>query len=417
MTAPTALPDNTFSLTSDKNFFGVWQSRLSSGLAFHMLSVAVGWQLYELTNNPHDLGLVGLVQFVPMFVASPIAGYVADNFDRRRVAAICQVLAALAALALAFGAALGWLDRLQIFALMGLIGAIRAFEFPTMFALVPLLVTRDALPRAVSLYASANQSSIVLGPAVGGILTMAGPKVAYGTAALLFALAALITARLKTAPQEIRRQAPSIQALLAGAQFIKRSPDLLGALSLDLIAVLVGAVVALMPIFARDILHVGPWGLGILRASPAIGALAMSLYIARRPLGRYSGKKMFGGVALYGLATLVFGLSTSFVLSVLALTIMGAADMISVVVRQSLVQLRTPDDMRGRVSAVNSMFISGSNQLGDYRAGAVAAAFGAIPAVLLGGSAAILTAGLWTVLFPTLRRLDRLEDAPEKSAG
>lgn len=374
-----------------------------------MLFVAIGWQLYELTSNPLDLGLVGLVQFVPLFLASPLAGYAADTRDRRRVALICQTVASVIALVLTVSAFTGQIGRNQIFLLVGLLGLLRAFEFPTLSALVPLLVPRGQMARAVSHYSSANQASIVLGPAVGGILTMAGPAVAYGVATALLAAAAWRTSTLRPAPQTLNTQPFSVATLLAGGKFIVATPVILGALSMDLVAVLLGAVVALLPIVARDILHVGPWGLGILRASPAVGALAMAYYLARNPLQGAAGPKMFWGVAIYGFATIVFGLAGTLVVAVLALAVMGAADIISVVVRQTLVQLRTPDDMRGRVGAVNTMFIAGSNQLGDFRAGLAAAAIGTSPAILIGGVCAVAIAGLWSLLFPALRKLDRLD--------
>ncbi len=375
-----------------------------------MLFVAIGWQLYELTANPLDLGLVGLVQFVPLFIASPLAGYVADTRDRRRVVMICQAIAAGIALLLTLSAMSGSIGRGQIFLLVALLGLLRAFEFPTLSALVPLVVPREHMTRAVSLYSSANQASIVLGPAIGGILTMAGPEVAYAVATVFIAAAAWRTSTLRPGAQTLNTAPFSVATLLAGGQFILKTPVILGALSLDLVAVLLGAVVALLPIVAKDILQVGPWGLGILRASPAIGALAMAFYIAYNPISTAAGRKMFWGVAVYGVATVFFGLANSLPMAVIALVVMGAADVISVVVRQTLVQLRTPDEMRGRVGAVNTMFIAGSNQLGDFRAGLAASAFGTIPAILLGGGCAIVIAGLWAVLFPSLRQLHRLDD-------
>ncbi|HRK18416.1 MAG TPA: MFS transporter [Hyphomicrobiaceae bacterium] len=406
----TAANDDAFSLTGSPGLFALWQSRFLSGTAVQMLFVAIGWQLYELTANPLDLGLVGLVQFVPLFLASPLAGYAADTRDRRRVALVCQSVAAIIALLLTLSALSGQIGRYQIFLLVGLLGLLRAFEFPTLSALVPLLVTRDQMTRAVSHYSSANQASIVLGPAVGGILTMAGPAVAYGVATALLAAAAWRTSTLRPAPQNLNTSPFSVTTLLAGGKFIISTPVILGALSLDLVAVLLGAVVALLPIVAKDILQVGPWGLGILRASPAVGALSMAIYLAHNPLRSAAGAKMFWGVAIYGVATIVFGFAGSFLVAILALLVMGAADVISVVVRQSLVQLRTPDDMRGRVGAVNTMFIAGSNQLGDFRAGLVAAAIGTGPAILVGGVCAVAIAAVWAALFPSLRKLDRLEN-------
>ena len=407
MTEPVVL--EPFSLTRAPSLFALWQSRFLSGTAVQMLFVAIGWQLYELTSNPLDLGLVGLVQFLPLFVASPVAGYAADTQDRRRLALICQSIATVIALILTLSALAGHLGRGQIFLLVGLLGLMRAFEFPTLSALIPLVAPREHMARAVSVYSSANQASIVLGPAIGGILTMAGPEVAYAVATVFLAAAAWRTSTLRPAPQTLATTPFSLETLLAGGRFILTTPVILGALSLDLVAVLLGAVVALLPIVARDILHVGPWGLGILRASPAAGALAMAIFLARRPLGGNAGRKMFWGVAIYGVFTVAFGLAPSLPLAAVALIIMGAADVISVVVRQTLVQIKTPDEMRGRVGAVNTMFIAGSNQLGDFRAGLVAAAIGTVPAILVGGGCAIAIAALWALLFPELRRLNHLD--------
>lgn len=407
MTAPAAAA--RFTLTQSPSFFALWQSRFLSGVAVQMMFVAIGWQLYNLTNNALDLGLVGLVQFLPLFIASPLAGYVADTRDRRRVAVVCQIIATVAALILTISAFSGTLSRNSIFLLVALLGLLRAFEFPTLSALIPLVAPREHMTPAVSLFSSANQASIVLGPAVGGILTMAGPEVAYATATVFLALAAWRTSKLKPAPQTLSTMPFSAANLVAGAKFITTTPVLLGALSLDLVAVLLGAVVALLPIVARDILHVGPWGLGILRASPAIGALAMAVLISRRPLDGRVGLKMFWGVAIYGLATLAFGMAQSLLFAAIALIVMGAADVVSVVVRQTLVQVRTPDDMRGRVGAVNTMFIAGSNQLGDFRAGLLATALGTVPAILIGGGFAIAIAAAWALIFPSLRKLERLD--------
>ena len=374
-----------------------------------MLSVAIGWQLYELTGNPLDLGLIGLVQFVPMFFASPFAGFVADMFERRKVVAICQVLGACCALALALGVAGGWLGRWQIFTIVGCLGAVRAFEFPTMSSMLPLLVERSELSRAVSLYSSANQTAVVLGPAVGGILTTYSAGLAYGVAVALFVLAAILIATLGETGQVRGRARLTFEALAAGAKFIGRSPDILGSLTLDVMAVGLGGIAAILPAFARDVLQSGPAALGLLRAAPAVGALSMALVLARFPIRSGAGMKMFGGVALFGLATIAFGFSRSLPFALLSLFVMGLADVMSVVVRQSLVQLRTPDEMRGRVGSVNSMGISASNQLGDFRAGAMASLIGLEAAIVLGGASAIAVAGVWMGLFPGLRKLETLE--------
>lgn len=401
--------DQRFSLASHPAFFRLWLSRGMSGIAYQMLVVAIGWQLYSLTNSARDLGLVGLAQFVPMFLVTPVAGHVADSFDRRRVVAICQVISALAGLALAFGTVGGWLGRFEIFGLVALLSMARAFEFPTISALLALLVPRENLTQATALYSSANQTAIILGPALGGLIYMLHPSAAYFTAAALALVAATQTLRIDAVMPDRKREAITFETISAGVRFIRRTPEILGAISLDLFAVILGATAALLPIFARDILGTGPWGLGLLRAAPAVGALSMAVFLAYHPIRRHAGPKMFGAVALFGLSTIVFGVSTSLALSLVALVVMGASDVVSVVVRQSLVQVRTPDEMRGRVGAVNAMFISSSNQLGDFRAGEMAAAIGVVPAVIAGGIGAIVTAGLWAVLFPSLRTLERAE--------
>ncbi len=408
-TAPAETAEPPFSLRSHPAFFRLWLSRGMSGIAYQMLVVAIGWQLYTLTNSARDLGLVGLAQFVPMFLVTPIAGHVADTFDRRKVVAICQVLSALAGLALAFGTIGGWLGRWQIFALVALLSMARAFEFPTISALLALIVPRNNLTQATALYSSANQSAIILGPALGGLIYMIDPSAAYFVAAALSVVAATQTLRIDAPAPERKREAITFETISAGARYIWRTPELLGTMSLDLFAVIMGATAALLPIFARDILGTGPWGLGLLRAAPAVGALSMAVLLAYHPIRRKAGLKMFGAVALFGLATIVFGLSTSLILSLVSLIVMGAADVVSVVVRQSLVQVRTPDEMRGRVGAVNAMFISSSNQLGDFRAGEMAAMLGVVPAVIAGGIGAIVIAGLWALMFPSLRRLERAE--------
>jgi MFS family permease len=390
-------------------FLRVCASRGLSGVAFQMISVAIGWHLYLLTGNTLDLGLVGLAQFVPGFIASPLAGYVADSFERRRVVAICQLLGAVCAVMLLIGVAGGWLGRGGIFGIIALLGAVRAFEFPTLSSLLPLLVDRSELSRAVSLYSSANQTAVVVGPASAGILIAINPTLAYGVAAALCLCAALLIATLGPTSQQIGRARLSFETLAAGARFIGRTPDLLGAITLDVAAFGLAGVVAILPAFVRDVLHGGPEVLGFLRAAPAIGAIGMALVLAKFPITSKAGAKMFAGVVLFGVATCGFGFARSLPVALLALIVLGAADVMSVVVRQSMVQLRTPDEMRGRVGAVNSMAISASNQLGDFRAGAMASAIGLEAAIVVGGLSAIAIALIWARAFPALPKLDRLE--------
>jgi MFS family permease len=386
-----------------------WTSRVLSTLCMQMLAVAVGWQLYALTGRALDLGLVGLVQFIPVLVLTLPAGQLADRGDRRLVVACCQGIVAVLAAVLAFGTLRGWLGRETIFLLIGLIGCARAVEAPNMASLLPGLVPRALFPRAAAWSASATQTAQILGPALGGLLYALGPQAAYGTAAMLLLVGCAAAAAIR-APRRIPgAERPGLAGLLSGFRFVLRHRLVLGAISLDLFAVLLGGAVALMPIFARDILGTGPAGLGMLRAAPAVGALATSVWLANRPLRAPVGPRMFAALGAFGLATVVFALSANLALSCLALAVVGAADVVSVVVRSSLVQLRTPDEMRGRVSAVNSLFVGASNQLGDFRAGSVAALLGAVPAAVLGGVGTLIVAALFMRLFPELRRLERLE--------
>jgi len=335
-------------------------------------------------------------------------GHVADRYDRRMVVRICQIVEGLAAAALAWGSFSGWQSKESILAVVFVAGAARAFEAPTLHALVPGLVPALLIPRAVAWSASAHQTATILGPALGGLLYTAGPTVAYATASILFLTASSLIALIRIERTPPNREPVSLQSLFAGIVFIRNQPVILGAISLDLFAVLLGGATALLPVYARDILVAGPWGLGLLRSAPAVGALAMSIFLARHMIEHRIGRIMFGAVMIFGAATIVFALSTSFVLSLGALVVLGAADVISVVIRSSLVQIKTPDAMRGRVSAVNSMFIGTSNQLGEFESGLTAALFGVVPAVLIGGAGTLVVVILWMRLFPQLVRIDSL---------
>jgi MFS family permease len=385
-----------------------WFSRSLATLSFQALAVAVAWQVYSLSGRAIDLGYVGLAQFLPMFLLTLPAGQLADRFDRRRIIACCQTMAALGALVLAVGSLGGWLGRAEIYGTIALIGAARAVEAPTLAALLPGLVPRVLVPRASAWSASANQTAQICGPALGGLLLSFGAEVVFAIAMVGLCAAAACAASIPRGPQPAREPV-SLASVLSGIGFVRRHAIVLGSISLDLFAVLLGATVALLPIFARDILGTGPWGLGVLRASPALGALAMSIWLANRPLHPPVGRTLFAALFTFGMATCVFALSRHLALSMTALAVAGAADVVSVVIRFSLVQLNTPDEMRGRVSAVNALFVGTSNQLGEFRAGLAASLFGAVPAALLGGLATMAVAALWMRLFPALRRLDRLE--------
>jgi MFS family permease len=396
-----------FEYRSFRHFF---LSRIATTMANQMMMVVVAWQMYDLTGSAYDLGLVGLAQFVPSLALSLLVGQVVDRFNRRRVLAWCLAGQLLVALVLVAGTFGGWLSREAILlASLGL-GAAKAFQMPTQQALGPLLVPADALPRALAISSAGSQFAIILGPALGGFIYVAGAGVVYLVSGALFlgAIGMVRTIRIDHPPTA--REAVNLRTLFAGIAFIWQRKEILGAISLDLFAVLLGGATALLPIFARDILHVGPWGLGLLRSAPALGALGVSIYLAQHPIQRRVGKAMLGAVAIYGAATLVFALSTSFTLSLVALAVSGAFDMVSVVIRQSLVQLDTPNEMRGRVSAVNSIFIGASNQLGEFESGTTAAWFGTVPSVLIGGIGTLLVVTAWTRLFPALTRRERLVD-------
>ncbi|MCP3019188.1 MFS transporter [Cupriavidus basilensis] len=407
---PVPEPDSVF---RDPSFRLFWFARLCTTIGYQIFTVAVGWQIYDLTRDPFMLGMVGLVQFLPSVMLLLMSGHVADRFDRRLIVRTCQTLEALIAVSMAVASLSGWITRDHIFVFVALIGATRAFETPTLQALLPSVVTPRMFPRAVALSSSATQTAIIIGPALGGFAYVAGPGVVYAISATLFAVAACLVTALKLRQAAQRLTTPvSIATLFAGFSYIRGRPVLLGAISLDLFAVLLGGATALLPIYARDILHTGPWGLGLLRSSPAIGALATALWLAHHPMNRRVGRVMFGAVAVFGMATMVFGISHWLPLSMAALVMLGASDMISVVVRSTLVQLDTPDDMRGRVGAVNSVFIGASNQLGEFESGVTAALFGPVGAVLLGGIGTLVVVVVWMRLFPSLASRDRLHDHP-----
>jgi len=331
-----------------------------------------------------------------------------DLFDRRLVAAICQAGKALGALLLAVGTIQGWLGREAMFALLFLSGTARAFEIPTMHSLLPGVVPTTLLPRAIAASASAQQTAVICGPSIGGLLYAFGPATVYVTCALMFVAAGTLIGFVRVAPRKEERKPVTLETLFAGFRYIRHHPIVLGAISLDLFAVLLGGVTALLPVYARDILDAGPWALGLLRSAPAVGALAISVVLAHRAIASKAGTIMFASVGMFGLASVLFGLSTSIVLSILALTIYGASDAVSVVIRQSLVQLRTPNDMLGRVMAVNSLCTGSSGTLGEFRAGVVAAGLGAVPSVLIGGFGAIAVMFIWMWAFPQLRQVDKL---------
>ncbi len=399
------------SLLTHRAFVAFWLARIASGFGFQMLSVAVGWQIYSITGRALDLGLIGLAQFIPSLLLALPAGHVADQFERRRIVLLGQIvewvaIAVLAGMSLAHG-----IHEFGILALVFVIGIAKAFESPALQSMLPALVPARILPRAMAVNASAGQAAMIMGPALGGFLYIAGPGVVYTVAAVLYLVSVILMSRLRYEQAPPRREPATLKTLFAGVHFIRRRPDVLGVISLDLFAVLLGGATALLPIFAKDILHTGPWGLGLLRAAPAVGALLMSVWLARNSMERRVGPIMFASVAGFGVATLVFALSTTLWLSLTALFALGAFDMVSMVIRGALVQLDTPDEMRGRVSAVNAIFINTSNQLGEFESGMLAALVGAVGSAVIGGIGTLLVVGVWMTMFPGLRRRQRLHVA------
>ena len=402
-------PDLIPSVFHHKPFKLFLCARAATFMAFQMLAVAVGWQIYALTGSAMYLGLVGLAQFMPMFLLTLVVGHVADRYDRRSIARICQAVEGLAAGVLALGSFSGWQSKWSILIIIFIVGGGRAFEGPSLQALLPGLVPIKLFPRAAAWSTSAMQTATIVGPALGGFLYVAGPAVVYAAAGVLFLAASVFIALIRIERVPSKHEPVSIRSLFAGISFIRSRKEILGAISLDLFAVLLGGATALLPIYARDILVTGPWGLGLLRSAPAVGALTMSVFLARRPLRHHVGRSMFIAVAVFGTATIIFALSTSFILSLISLVVLGASDVISVVIRHSLVQIETPDEMRGRVSAVNSMFIGTSNQLGEFESGITASLFGVVPAVLIGGISTIIIVIMWMRFFPQLARIDSLD--------
>jgi MFS family permease len=408
-------PDTLEELIRQRAFMRMWFARLSGTTGAQMLMVAVGWQMYELTASAWDLGLVGLYQFVPSLLFTLLAGHVADRVHRGRIIAVCLVAQAAVALILVaatqgWGSPAAWTSRELLLGLSVLLGIARSFQMPAQQALTPMLVPASLLPRAMAFSSAGMQAAVIGGPALGGVIFVAGATAVYATCAALFAVGCVLVFAVRYEHLPPPREPVTLRTLLAGVEFVWRRKALLGAVSLDLFAVLLGGAVALLPMFAKDILHVGPWGLGLLRAAPAAGALVMSVLLTRWPLRRRVGHTMLSAVALYGVCMVLFGLSTSFVLSLVVLAVSGGADMVSVVVRQTLMQIETPNDMRGRVSAVNSVFIGASNQLGEFESGATAAWMGPVASVVVGGIGTLLVAALWLKWFPALAQRDRMVD-------
>ncbi|WP_170975739.1 MFS transporter [Rhizobium sp. FY34] len=404
--------DDRFAAFRSSSYTRFFFCRFLAAFATQIVSVSVGWQMYDVTGNALYLGLIGLFQFLPSLLLILVTGSVADRYNRRAIVATCLLLAALCTAALLFLTVTHSFSPWPVFAILVVFGVERAFMGPAVQSLAPNLVPEKDLPNAIAWNSSSWQTASILGPVAGGLLYGASAVAAYSTA-LVFMLGAmvLIISIPKPAQRTAASKAVSWTTILAGFRFISSEKVVLGAISLDLFAVLLGGAVALMPIFARDVLDLGPWGLGLLRAAPGIGAIVVAVLLAAYPIRKHAGLAMFGGVALFGIATVIFGLSQTVWLSIAALMLMGASDMISVYVRESLIMLWTPDEVRGRVNAVNMVFVGASNELGEFRAGTMAHVVGAVPAVVIGGFGTLAVAVIWALGFPKLRKIDNL-DAP-----
>jgi MFS family permease len=397
------------SLAHEPAFLAYLLARCFGTLAVQMQTVAVGWQVYAATSNPLDLGLIGLSQFLPFVLLILPAGHAADHYDRGRILTSCYFLNMMSAIALLTFSILGVHAVGPVFAVMTLFGVTRAFAMPSAQALVPNLVRPELFAKATAVNSTVFQVCTIAGPTLGGLLYLAGAGVVFGTVATLLAISTVLMMRVRIGARNPGAQpGVTLRSLLSGLTFVRSKPVVLGAISLDLFAVLFGGATALLPIYARDILHTTSVGLGVLRTAPGFGATICALLLSVFPLERRVGPWLFAGVGVFGAATVVFGLSTSIVVSVIALILLGAGDMVSVYLRHLLVQLETPDEIRGRVSAVNAVFIGASNELGEFESGITAAWFGTVRAVVLGGIATMLVAAMWARWFPQLRRMDRL---------
>jgi len=393
--------------------------RFCAVTGLEMQSVAVGWQVYEITRRPLDLGLVGLAQFMPNVLLFLLAGHTADRFDRKKLLLICILGFAICSALLIEISRRGAHDVRPIFAVLVLLGIVRSFNAPAGRSLLPALVPTEVFPAAVAWNATMFQAATILGPAIGGLLyaLFRGPAGVYASSVAACAVASVALARIEVQPAARPPEEVSLSTILAGLRYIWVHKPILGSISLDLFAVLLGGSVALLPVYAREILHTGPWGLGLLRAAPGAGASIMAVLLAYRPLRRRVGAIMLWCVAGFGVFTIVFGISRSLTLSLVALALVGAVDMVSIVVRGTLVQIATPDEVRGRVNAVDMIFIGASNELGEFESGLTAHWFGTVPAVILGGAGTLLVVGLWAWMFPELRKVDRLTAIQEPRAG
>lgn len=397
--------DDQISLLRHPQFMMYWAMRVTTAFAFHMMFVAVGWQVYNLTNSALDLGLIGLIMFIPSVPGAVLVGHVADRYDRRVVVAASQVVWGLCAAVLAVASVTGHISVNLVFVAVLVIGVCRAFHSPTLHTLLPGIVPPSLISRGVAAGTGASQISIIGGPVLGGFLYIFGPEVVYGISCIIFVAATVLVLLIKVTYPPREKQPLSLDEVFAGFTYIRANKILFGSISLDLSALLLGGITALLPIYARDILQTGPWGLGILRASPAVGAVLATIYLSHVPLRRHTGHILTGSLVIYGMSVLVFGVATTLWLSVLALMVYGAGDAVNTIIRHSMTQSRTPNDKLGRVMSVSSMFTGSATTLGQFKAGVLAALVGVVPSVLIGGVGAIAVALLWIRLFPELWRV------------
>lgn len=403
-------------LLKERDYVLFWGTRWFGSFASQIQSVAMGWQMYALARTTRSVeesaflvGMIGLAAFVPVFLLTLPAGEAADRYDRKKVLLLCLTGEITSVLILAIATVQGYASPALLLVIAALFGASRAFFAPANTALGPMLVPRKLLPRAIAWNSLAWQTASICGPAAAGFLVAHSAQTAYFTTFALYCLSAVLVAAIRANAKPEAKPGSRWQLVKEGLDYVWRQKIVFGAISLDLFAVLLGGATALLPVFARDVLHVGPEGFGLLRAGPAIGATVVALWLAANPIRSKAGLFMFGGVAVFGLATIVFGISKSLWLSVAALAVLGGADMLSVFVRQTLVQLVTPDHMRGRVASVSSVFIGASNELGEFESGVVARILGPVGAAIFGGVGAVMVTAIWAKLFPDLRRADRLE--------
>ncbi|WP_274630559.1 MFS transporter [Arvimicrobium flavum] len=402
-------PDQRYAAFRHSAFLRFWIARFFTTFATQVMSVAVGWQIYDLTRDPFDLGLVGVIQFAPALLLVLVTGAVADRFGRRLIMGLAGLLETCCALALFLLTLHGLTAPLPIFAVLAVFGVARAFFGPASASLVANLVPPETFANAVAWNSTAWQTATIVGPVAGGLLYGVAPEAAYATAVVMLSVASILIFSIPKPRQRSEAEKPSLSTMFAGFRYIWGEKVVLGAISLDLFAVLLSGAIALMPVYARDILELGPWGLGLLRAAPGIGAITVAIWLTGHPIRDHAGVVMLFFVGLFGAVTVVFGLSTVPWLSIVALALLGATDMVSVYIRQTLIQLWTPDRVRGRVNAVNMVFVGASNELGEFRAGTMAALIGTVPAVVIGGIGAVAVAGLWATMFPALRKVRHLD--------